>query len=206
MTTRSKPGPRQRLLDAAQELTYREGVAVGVDSLLKTANVARRSLYEHFGGKDGLIAEVLRRSAAEDEAAYRETMAAAGDEPRARLLAVFDRLALIVDRADFRGCRYLAADLALADPEHPGHAVTREYRANVTALFEAELARLGHPRPGHAAGQLLLVVDGIMVAAATRPDSDPAGAGRELALGILAQAGAAGAAGAARGRIGGGAT
>jgi AcrR family transcriptional regulator len=53
--------------------------------------VARRSLYEHFGGKDGLIAEVLRRAAAEDEGRYRAVMAAAGDDPRQRLLAIFDR-------------------------------------------------------------------------------------------------------------------
>ncbi|MFD8637974.1 TetR/AcrR family transcriptional regulator [Streptomyces sp. NPDC059656] len=67
-TAAAKPGPRERLLLAAQELTYTQGVGVGVDALLKAAGVARRSLYEHFGGKDGLIAEVLRRSTAEDEA------------------------------------------------------------------------------------------------------------------------------------------
>ncbi|GAA1933536.1 TetR/AcrR family transcriptional regulator [Kitasatospora viridis] len=189
MTARTTPGPRDRLLDAAQELTYRQGVGVGVDTLLKTANVARRSLYEHFGGKDGLVAEVLRRSAAEDAAAYRATMAAAGEDPTARLLAVFDTLASVVGQADFRGCRYLAADLALTDPDHPGHAVTRAYRAEVTALFEAELARLGHPRPAAAADQLLLIIDGIMAAGATRPASDPAAAGRELALLILTPAG-----------------
>ena len=38
------------------------GASVGVDALLKEANVARRSLYEHFGGKDGLVAAVLRRA------------------------------------------------------------------------------------------------------------------------------------------------
>ncbi|MFD0889640.1 TetR/AcrR family transcriptional regulator, partial [Streptosporangium algeriense] len=55
MATRTGPGPRERLLEAAGELTYRQGVGVGVDALLKAANVARRSLYEHFGGKDGLV-------------------------------------------------------------------------------------------------------------------------------------------------------
>lgn len=68
------PGPRERLLEAAKLLTYKQGVGVGVDALLKVANVARRSLYEHFGGKDGLITEVLRLTAAEDEAAYQQTM------------------------------------------------------------------------------------------------------------------------------------
>ncbi|WP_214415571.1 TetR/AcrR family transcriptional regulator [Sphaerisporangium fuscum] len=185
MNTRTTPGPRERLLDAAQKLTYSQGVGVGVDALLKAANVARRSLYEHFGGKDGLIAEVLRRSTAEDEARYRETMDAAGDDPRARLLAVFDRLATTIDEPDFRGCRYLAADLALADPAHPGHAVTREYRRHVQRLFEHELVRLGHPRPAHAAGQLLLLVDGMLAAGATRPETCPAALVRELAEQVL---------------------
>ncbi|MGW4892784.1 TetR/AcrR family transcriptional regulator [Kitasatospora sp. NPDC004240] len=182
----SEPGPRERLLTAAQELTYRHGVGVGVDALLKGANVARRSLYEHFGGKDGLIAEVLGRSAAEDEAAYERTMRAAGDDPRERLLAVFDELSAIVAKPDFRGCRYLAADLALADPDHPGHAVTRGYRERVTGLLAAELLALGHPRPGHGADQLLLLIDGVLAAGATRPATDPAAAAKELAERIIA--------------------
>jgi AcrR family transcriptional regulator len=185
--TRTEPGPRERLLAAAQELTYRQGVGVGVDALLKSANVARRSLYEHFGGKDGLIAEVLRRSAAEDEADYERTMRSAGDDPRERLLAVFDKLATVVTEPDFRGCRYLAADLALADPAHPGHAVTREYRERVSRLLADELVRLGHPRPPHAAGQLLLLIDGTLAAGATRPDTNPVASARELAEQILAQ-------------------
>ncbi|MFC3980086.1 TetR/AcrR family transcriptional regulator [Streptosporangium jomthongense] len=185
MTTRTGPGPRERLLEAAGELTYTQGVGVGVDALLKAANVARRSLYEHFGGKDGLIAEVLRRTTAEDEEDYRRTMRAAGEDPRARLLAVFDRLAEIVGRPDFRGCRYLAADLALADPGHPAHAVTRDYRERVRGLFEDELVRLGHRRPEHAAGQLLLLVDGVLAAGATRPGTGSAASARELAGYVL---------------------
>src|SRR5262249_50421155 len=81
MTTRM-PGPRERLLGAAQRLPAAQGVKVGVDAILTAASVARRSLYEHFGGKDGLVAEVLRRSAAEDEDRYRQVMQAAGDDPR----------------------------------------------------------------------------------------------------------------------------
>src|ERR671918_409862 len=75
---RIRPGRRGRLLAAAQQLSYQQGVNVGVDALLSAANVARRSLYEHFGGKDGLIAEVLRRAAAEDLERYQSAIAAAG--------------------------------------------------------------------------------------------------------------------------------
>ncbi|MFE3290530.1 TetR/AcrR family transcriptional regulator [Rhodococcus sp. NPDC059234] len=185
MSTRTTSGPRERLLDAAQELTYSQGMGVGVDALLKTASVARRSLYEHFGGKDGLIAAVLERSTAEDEADYRRTMQEAGDDPRARLTAVLDRLAEVIAQPGFRGCRYLAADLALADPNHPAHAVTRDYRRRVHSLLEDEFVQLGHPRPAQAADQFLLLIDGTLAAGVTRPDTDPAAAARELAGQIL---------------------
>ncbi|QES09584.1 TetR/AcrR family transcriptional regulator [Streptomyces venezuelae] len=186
MTSSAKPGPRERLLLAAQELTYTDGVGVGVDALLKAAGVARRSLYEHFGGKEGLIAEVLRRSTAEDVAEYRATMEAAGDDPRARLLAVIDRLGRIAAGPDFHGCRYLAADLALTDPEHPGHDVTRAYRRTLHGLFTDELTALGHSRPGFAADQLLILVDGLLATGAARPeDRPPAVAVRELAEHIV---------------------
>ncbi|TDD67509.1 TetR/AcrR family transcriptional regulator [Jiangella aurantiaca] len=185
MTTRTLPGPRERLLEAAKELTYKQGVGVGVDALLKAANVARRSLYEHFGGKDGLITEVLRLSAAEDEAGYQEAMRAAGDDPRRRLLGVFDWLGEVIEEPEFRGCRYLAAELALADPDHPGHDVIRRYRERVHDLLERELRELDHPQPAHAADQLLLLVDGTLAVGAIRRDTHPAAGARQLAEQIL---------------------
>jgi AcrR family transcriptional regulator len=179
-------GPRERLLAAAKDLTYSQGVGVGVDAILKEANVARRSLYQHFGGKDGLIAEVLRVTTAEDVVLYRQAMDGAGDDPRARLLAVFDWLAQVVKDRDFRGCRYLSADLALADPDHPAHAITRAYRQTLHELFAAELGKLGHPQPAFAADQVLLLIDGLLAVGATRPTSDTAQLARQLAEQVMA--------------------
>lgn len=170
---------------AAQGLTYSQGATVGVDAILKLANVARRSLYEHFGGKDGLITEVLRRSAEEDEAAYVATMDAAGEDPKARVLAIFDWLDTVVGDVSFRGCRYLAADLALAADDHPAHVVTRAYRARIHELLAAELRKLGHEAPDRAAEQLQLLIDGVLAVGATRPDVQPAAAARALAAAVL---------------------
>jgi AcrR family transcriptional regulator len=181
---RIQPGPRERLLAAAQRLSYQQGVNVGVDALLSAANVARRSLYEHFGGKDGLIAEVLRRAAAEDLDRYRSVIAEAGDDPRQRLLAVFDMLDQVVSAPDFRGCRYLGADLALAEPTHPAHAVTRQYRQALHQLLAREVKRLGLPR-AHVTDQLMLLIEGTLATGAARPTSRPARDARELAQRIL---------------------
>lgn len=177
MTTR--PGPRERLLDAARALTYEQGMHVGVDSILRTADVARRSLYQHFGGKDGLITEVLRT--APGSARYLEVMDEAGEDPRERVLAVFDELERITTQPSFHGCHFTSAELALTDPDHPAHPEVRAYKDGLHAIFAAELHRLGHPDPDLGADQILVLVDGVMVHAVTRPDAHPALAARATA-------------------------
>ena len=157
---------------------------MGVDALLKEAKVARRSLYEHFGGKDGLVAAVLRRACDEDLAWYEDALAG-GTEPRARILGLFDRLDELVSDANFRGCRYFATDLAFADPRHPAHAETAAYRRRIRALLVRELEALGHARPELAAEQLHLLIEGTLVAGATQSDEHPARTARELAAVVL---------------------
>ncbi|MET7642078.1 TetR family transcriptional regulator [Streptomyces sp. NPDC005426] len=187
MTT-TRPGPRERLIEAARDLTYTHGVHVGVDAILRQADVARRSLYQHFGGKDGLVAEVLRSHPA--RARYDQVMEKAGDDARARVLAVFDELEAVTTRPAFHGCRYTTADVALTDPAHPAHAEVRAFKDGLHELFTAELTRHGHPDPEFGADQLLVLIDGTLAHAVTRPDAHPALAAREMAAMLLDRAGA----------------
>jgi len=187
--TRPSPGPRERLLTAGQQLFYARGVAVGVDALLKEAKVARRSLYEHFGGKDGLVAAVLHRAAEEDLAWYDAALAAA-DEPRERLLGLFDRLDELVANDDFRGCRYFASDVALEDPDHPAHAETEGFRRRLRERLMRELEEMDHADPERAADQLHLLIEGTLVMGATQDDRHPARAARDLAALVLGCRGA----------------
>lgn len=185
MSASTRPGPRERLLDAARELTYSRGVTVGIEAILQKADVARQSLYQHFGGKDQLLAEVLRLSGVADLQRYRDALAAGGDDPRERLLTVFDALDETTTGPDFHGCRYTAADLAFIDREHPGRVQTRAYREQLHLLFEEELQRLGHPNPVQAAEQLVLLIDGVLTAAVNRPEAHPAKAARRVVEHIL---------------------
>src|SRR5277367_2793978 len=94
-TTRStqpeavKRSPRERLLEAANELFYAEGVqSVGIDRVIERAGVAKASLYSTFGSKEELVHAYL-------EGRHRQTLgrlrAAAGAEadPVERILAAF---------------------------------------------------------------------------------------------------------------------
>lgn len=168
------------MLAAAEQLTYAEGMNIGIDALLREADVARRSLYEHFGGKDGLLVEVLRRSTQADLEHYRATMDAAGDEPADRLLAVFDSLDSVTAAEDFRGCRYLAADLALPQVDHPVHQVAADYRAEVHELLRAECVALGAADPDELTDRIHLLIEGVLAAGAFGAVSRPARTARRM--------------------------
>jgi AcrR family transcriptional regulator len=185
VSTVPSPGPRERLLASAQRLTAAQGVGVGVDAILDDASVARRSLYQHFGGKAELIAASLRESAHKDEERYRAALDSAGSDPRQRVLAVFDQLEQTTSTRGFRGCRYVSAELSLTDPDHPAHQVTRSYTERLHALFEKELADLGSPDPRAGADQILVLIDGVLVLSALRPGTHPAQTVRPLVEQIL---------------------
>jgi AcrR family transcriptional regulator len=181
-----RSGPRDRLLEAATRLTYDEGPGIGVDAILKEAGVARRSLYEHFGGKDGLLVEVIRRAAIDDEEWLHSTLhAGRRRSPRTRLLGVFDALDLVVSEPGFRGCRYLGADLGLADENHPIHQETSAHRQRARAMLEQELVELGHPSPPRAAAQLQLLMEGVLATGAVSAIPHPGRVARGMAEAVL---------------------
>ncbi len=188
MSATASAGPRERLLVSAQRLTARHGVAVGIDAILEDASVARRSLYQHFGGKDELIASSLTVSARQDEERYRAALDSGGKDPRRRVLAVFDQLDKTTSTPGFRGCRYVSAELSLPDQSHPAHTVIRAYTERLHALFEKELSDLRHPDPATGADQILVLIDGVLAVAAIRPGSHPALAVRPLVEQLLDQA------------------
>src|SRR5260370_7750561 len=104
MSTAAKPGPRERLLASAQRLTAVHGVAVGVDAILEDASVARRSLYQHFRGKDELIASSLTVSARQDEDRYRAALHSGASAPPRRVLPVSAQLENTTPTPHLRAC------------------------------------------------------------------------------------------------------
>ncbi|WP_406432062.1 TetR/AcrR family transcriptional regulator [Streptomyces sp. NBC_00631] len=159
MTTQVKPSTRDRLLEAAAALTYRDGVIIGVDTLCKAAGVSKRSLYQLFESKDELLAASLE----ERSAAFVTSLLPATDDshsPRERILHVFDQLERQAGMPGFQGCRYLAAQIELKDQNHPASRVAHRVKANLTSFFRAEAERGGASDPDLLARQLILVFDG----------------------------------------------
>src|ERR1700751_5795982 len=85
-----KRSPRERLLAAADELFYAEGVqAVGIDRVIERAGVAKASLYNTFGSKDALVRAYLEGRAAVRQGRI-EAVLARETDPREAILGIFD--------------------------------------------------------------------------------------------------------------------
>jgi AcrR family transcriptional regulator len=159
MTTKVKQSPRERLLEAAATLTYRDGVEIGVQALCKAAGVSKRSMYQLFESKNELLAASLKERAAAF-AARALPPADDGRSPRERILHVFERVESLAAAPEFRGCRYLAVQIELKDQSHPASRTAHQIKANLTAFFRAEAERGGASNPDLLARQLILVFDG----------------------------------------------
>ena len=185
MTTQATP--RERLLDAAGELFYRDGVHIGVDALCKAAGVSKKSMYQLFRSKDELIAESL----ASRGPSYQRVLEPGpedGNTPRERILAVFERQDGALTDGGFRGCPFVSTAVELKNPEHPGSVVARHFKQRLTDFFESELIAAGADDPQLLAVQLTMVFDGARARAVVR--APPlGGAGVTLAASVLDSAG-----------------
>src|SRR5260370_32734202 len=102
----AKRSPRDRLLQAASELFYAEGVqSVGIDRVIEQAGVAKASLYSTFGSKEGLVCAYLNARHEETLARLRSAVAATED-PIERLLAAFDAPAPLFPPPPFPRCPF----------------------------------------------------------------------------------------------------
>ena len=168
----AKPSARERLLAAANELFYTEGVhTVGIDRVIEQAGVAKASLYNTFGSKDELVHAYLEGRHAAMVARITKAVARY-DNPRDRLLGVFDAQGELFAEPGFRGCAF-----ASASAESPGDLVAQAadaYRGWVRGLL-TDLARAaGVPDPERLGRQLHLLYDGASQSA--RMDHDPSAA------------------------------
>ncbi|MEU6776834.1 TetR/AcrR family transcriptional regulator [Streptomyces sp. NPDC046759] len=159
MASTDKASPRDRLLDAAARLTYRDGVSVGIEALCREAGVSKRSMYQLFDGKDGMLAASLERRIPRYESQFAHPDPERAT-PRERVLYVFERLEQASADAGYRGCPYLAVLVELKNAEHPASLVARSVKERLAATFRAEAERGGARDPDLLARQLLLVFDG----------------------------------------------
>jgi AcrR family transcriptional regulator len=175
---------RERILGTASELFYNDGIqAVGIDAIIRRADVARMSFYRHFASKEGLVLAYLERHDAQFRAWLEAEVVRRARRPADRPLAIFDALAVRIVSENYRGCAFVNAMAETADRDAVVHRAAAAHKAKVGDYIARVLKEAGHdPR---LAPDLLLLVDGAVVAAVREGSARPARRARRLAALLL---------------------
>jgi len=139
--------PAQRLTDRKREAIVQAAVAefrthgfeaTSMDKVAATAEVSKRTLYNHFASKEDLFAEILmqlwHRSASQVELAYR------ADEPlREQLLALMLQKLAMLSSDDFIDLARVAIAATIHSPERAQDMLARlgEKESGVLAWIKA---------------------------------------------------------------------
>ncbi|MFE8922345.1 TetR/AcrR family transcriptional regulator [Streptomyces rochei] len=160
----AKLPPRERILDAAEELFQSEGIRrVGVQAIAEKAETTKMAIYRHFDTKDALVAEWLRIVAAEYRAAFDRVEAEHPGRPREQILGVARFIAEGLPAISHRGCPFINSLAELPDRTHPAREVIERHKADQTRRMVALCAAAGLPDPEQAAAEITFVLEGAQV-------------------------------------------
>jgi AcrR family transcriptional regulator len=169
VASRGGRGARQRILDAAAELFYLDGInATGVERLAAKSSVSKRTLYQHFPSKTAVVEEYLRSI---EERVAQVALQQDDKTPRQRLLAVFDRS--FEPGASFRGCPFHNAAVEAAGTMPGVQDIVRMSKLSFADRLTALAEQAGAAEPRQLGNQLAVLYEGAGALATSLDDPAP---------------------------------
>ncbi|AJY74119.1 TetR/AcrR family transcriptional regulator [Paenibacillus beijingensis] len=172
--TAIRSSARQRILDVASNLFYREGIrSIGVDTIVEKSGVGKATLYRHFPTKDDLIAAYLKETDHLHWKWFDEVIAKHEGSPRAQLLALIEATVQIMMEPGYRGCALLNALAEFSEADHPAHRIAVEYK-HALRLKLTQLSQQAGAHNEELADQLILVINGALASVPVFGSAGPA--------------------------------
>jgi AcrR family transcriptional regulator len=186
MTFTGTAGARQRILDAASELFYQNGIrATGVASIIAHAGVAKATFFHHFPAKNDLVIAWLQQPTSRWFDRIRAELDAKTKSPASRLLTFFDLLGEWFAQDDFRGCAFQNAAAETPEAAHALRQATHDYTLEIQHYLRRTASDAGLSNPGRIAEQLHLLAQGAIATAVATRSPEAAGVARAAARRIL---------------------
>ena len=163
-TTRTTSGPttRARILAAAGELFYSQGIrATSADRIIEQVGITKVTFYRHFPTKSDLVVAYLEQQSAAEQA-WMSSVLRQGD-PTGTLRSLATDIGAASCRPGFRGCAFINAAAEFSDPADPVRIAVGAHRRWMLALFAQIATDAGVADVDATANQLLLLRDGGMV-------------------------------------------
>jgi AcrR family transcriptional regulator len=178
--------PRERILDAADNLFSEDGVTgTGVDALIDGADVAKATFYRHFPSKDALIVAWLEDARTRWFDGVRAEAESRATTPKGVIPEFFDAVARWLEAGDYVGCPYLNTALEISDPEHPAMPAIQHRLAEIERWLIDRAGDAGHPAPRRVGLQLHALLAGAIALGVAGRTAIPARAARDAAANLL---------------------
>jgi AcrR family transcriptional regulator len=177
---------REKILATAFRLFYAQGFrAAGIDSIIAESGVAKATFYKYFPAKEDLVLAYLDQVDRVWTGQLHAAAEAAGDEPAAQLVGLFDALATACRRDGYRGCAFINA--AAESPAGTRvHDRTVAHKQQTLAWIRDLAGRAGARDPDQLARSLTLLLDGGLASGVLDGSPDAAGAARSAAAHLVA--------------------
>lgn len=138
-TARSTTPVRERILETACDLFYRQGYrATGINQIIAESGVAKASFYDHFSSKDTLLEAYVEEMSRREMEDLREQVLSR-PTAEARFFAPLEILMPWFEESDYRGCPFQNAVAELPADDRRVHRAIRAHQDASRALFR-ELA------------------------------------------------------------------
>ncbi|RON09735.1 TetR family transcriptional regulator [Pseudomonas brassicacearum] len=165
---------RDIILDVTEKLIYKSGIAAtGMDLLVKTAGVSRKSIYRYFASKEELTVAALQRRDVRWMNWFKTEVNKA-PTPAERLLNLFTVLKDWFASEGFRGCAFINTSGETGDPQDPVRLVAKEHKQKLLDYVCELCTEHGVHDPEALAKQLLILIDGAITVALVMGDHSAA--------------------------------
>ncbi|MDH3702639.1 MAG: TetR/AcrR family transcriptional regulator [Alphaproteobacteria bacterium] len=162
---------REHLIDTAIQLFAEHGFhATGIDTILKSSGVSKKTLYRHFRSKEELILAALRKYDGLFRNSFMRQVEELADTPRGRLLAVFDVAEIWFGQSRFFGCMFINAIGEYSDIDTPIRQACMEFKALMRGYFRELCMQAEIPGGALLSEELALLFEGATVTAQVSRD------------------------------------
>ena len=179
---------RDKILKTAEELIYQNGIhAMGMDLLVKTSGVARKSIYRHFANKEDVASAALTERDERWMQWFRKE-SDKGKTPQERILNMFTVLKSWFESDGFRGCAFINTAGEVGDPEDPVRQIAKMHKQKLLD-YTLELAeQLSVEHPEDLARQLMILLEGAITMSYVMGDGSAADNAQDIAKLMLERA------------------
>ncbi|MFD2744307.1 MULTISPECIES: TetR/AcrR family transcriptional regulator [Sphingobacterium] len=131
--------PRDRIIDTASRLFHRQGYnSTGINQIIREANVAKATFYQHFKSKDELCVAYLH---ARHEYWFLELMTYVSKSASTQrsVLSAFDFIIYMNEKEQFRGCSFLNILSEISNEQDHILSVIQAHKNDLRTFFDNEI-------------------------------------------------------------------